>query len=213
MTNSQATLLSTMVQQLKQKQHPMSDVVSKGLSPSGLRYRKRRQAEGKPVRDYVRSSDGVAQSSAELKRRYVAKRAKKEGRMRDLLLCTDYRPHDAHVKAFAEFKKAQTKERRALHDAHVKRYVNVLKEREKFRKRYLCFPDIERGRSRNKRNSLCKSYVVQRLVSQGFKRPEIDIELENLKREQLAMRRLSRELKNAANESMEKENESFTKHA
>lgn len=142
-------------------------------------------------------------SRAEYKRRYRAKRAAREGRERDLLRCLGYRPQDAHVKEYRAHLVAIYWAKLALHDAHVKRYRLVLKDRARALAKYKKSPGAERARQSARKAALADSYVVQCLASMGLPRAAIEPGLVDLKREQMLLRRLSIDLKKAANKSIE----------
>lgn len=144
---------------------------------------------------------------AEYKRRYRAKRAAREGRIRDLLRCRDWMLHDSHVKEYQAYRKAIKaaiyRARLALHDAHVKRFKTIARDRARYLVRYKRDPEFEIARQSTRKAALPDSYVAQNLVAMGVNRSAIDEHLINLKREQMTLRRLSGELKKAAKQSLE----------
>jgi hypothetical protein len=97
-------------------------------------------------------------------------------------------------------------------EAHVIRYLSVLKARAKSAKRYISNPEKERARSRRAKAELRPAYIRQQLFSMGFEAHQITPEIIELKREQLSLRRLSRETEKAASEQMKEANETIAKH-
>lgn len=119
----------------------------------------------------------------------------------------EYRPrkHDAHVKEWRQ-------KRKAKHDAHVKRYQAVLRDRKKYAHRYATKAQMERSRVQNYRQRLPDPYVVQLLNMGPECQRDIPRDLIEMKREQLTLRRLSLQLKKAAQNTYGEKHESITQH-
>ena len=154
------------------------------------------EQEGRAVRAYMPTGIPTA-DKAQWKRDYKHRQrvalAKDEGRVfrstkRHVL-------HDAHVVDFLGKMKAPK------HDAHVKRYAGCLLARQKSKARYDANPQSQRERRRKAQQALVRSYVVYNLTVMGIPRDCITEEIVELKREQITLRRFSRELKRAATNS------------
>ncbi len=139
----------------------------------------------------------------EQKRRYRAEAAEKAGR--------EFRPYgtkvkfDAHVKQWRKStNRKRAMERDEHHDQHVRRYLKALSDREKYRLRYQRDPAAERIRSANAKRALPDRYVLRSLPwVHDIADDRLKTEVTQLKREQMMLRRLSRELKHAAAEPKE----------
>lgn len=154
------------------------------------------EQEGRAVRAYMPTGIPTA-DKAQWKRDYKHRQrvalAKDEGRVfrstkRHVL-------HDAHVVDFLGKMKAPK------HDAHVKRYAGCLLARQKSKARYDANPQLQRERRRAAQQALVRSYVVYHLTEMGIPRDCITEKIVELKREQITLRRFSRELKRAATNS------------
>ena len=106
-------------------------------------------------------------------------------------------------------KEARQKDENCWCDAHIKRFYRLKKLKEDYAKRYNEDPEKERARSRHAKADLKDAYIRQLLFSMGFAREQITPQVIELKREQLALRRLSREAEKAAVKQMENEYEAI----
>ena len=98
------------------------------------------------------------------------------------------------------------------HDAHVKRYAAVLRAREKYARRYVSKTQLERSRVQNYKERLPDAYVLQLLNMDSACKRDIPRDLIEMKREQLKLRRLSLQLKKAAQNTYGEKHESITQH-
>lgn len=175
-------------------------------SPEQQRSRRRRLAEsqGKAVRAYVKGSSEAAARERRLqrKREYRERLAKNERRS---LLVRPRRSYDQHVKAYRKWLSV-------LHDAHVRRYLAVIKSRQKYALKYSASPEKERERVRNYKSKLPDAFVIEKLGLPKGVCKEILATLIELKREQLMVRRLSRQLKDAARIVNKEHYESLQRH-
>jgi hypothetical protein len=116
--------------------------------------------------------------------------------------------HDAHVKTWQAWKRKRMEQ----HDAHVKRYAAVLRAREKYARRYVSKTQLERSRVQNYKERLPDAYVLQLLNMDSACKRDIPRDLIEMKREQLKLRRLSLQLKKAAQNTYGEKHESITQH-
>ena len=117
--------------------------------------------------------------------------------------------HDAHVRLWATIPEPVEAFR---FDAHVRRYRSVLKSREKYAARWVSAHDQELARVRAYKARLPDAYVLQRLALPSSLRTDVPKELLELKRDQLSMRRLARQLKDAAQNSQKENHEAIEQH-
>ena len=168
-------------------------------SPERSREKRRIKAEqeGRVVRAYTPT--GIqAPDQKHWRREYKNKQrqeiARREGRA--FLSKKRHVLHDAHVVEFMSKMKAPK------HDAHVKRYEQLALSRLKSKARYHANPEAKRARGRANKQALVRSYVVYNLTVMGIPKAFITEEIIEIKREQITLRRFSRELKRAATNSM-----------
>lgn len=171
-------------------------------------------AEGRTIRAYestffsgLCSSDRTAWRR-EYKRKQRQKAAVKVGRLyiprkRNRLL-----QPDAHVVLYMLHQKETQ-----LHDAHVRRYQRLNKDRDRAADRYRSNPQKDLSRKKAKRVAIHDSYVLIKLQQMGVPCAEATPEIINLKREQIALRRLARELKTSAKKQLKEHHEGITKHS
>lgn len=170
----------------------MTGAKRKPRTPEQARAKRARRAEreGRSVRSYVRSGvpDGTfAQDAREYRRQY--KRAKRQAE-------PGYQARGQHSAHVAKWRKhlAAKPARVVLHDAHVRKW------RPLHLRRLAYWANVEKGRAkaRDKKARLVRSYVLSLLDATGIPREAIDEELINLKREQVMLQRLARQLRQAA---------------
>ena len=94
-------------------------------------------------------------------------------------------------------------------ESHVKRFYYLKNAREKYAKRYIESHEEEKQRSRKSKADLKNAYIRQQLRGMGISNEAMTPELIELKREQLILRRLSREAEQAAVKQMENEHETI----
>lgn len=159
---------------------------------------------GTPIRSY-QPTGLVIESKAEWQREYKRMQRIKQAERERRVFHSKKPPvlHDAQVKAL------KTELSNPRFDAHVKAfevYMKAVQAREANRiKAYQSYqenPDWWKAKRRNSQQTLVRSYVVEQLMAMGIPKTEISDEMINLKREQIQLRRLSRELKHAAANSM-----------
>jgi len=119
---------------------------------------------------------------------------------------------DAHVKKWIKWMARQLRKYQHDHDEHVRRYQRRIKNRAKFAERYKARGDVERERVKRYKAQLPDAYILEKLALHGFARSDVSPQLIELKRDQLHMRRLARQLKEAAHQVHKEEYESITKH-
>jgi Fe2+ transport system protein FeoA len=112
-------------------------------------------------------------------------------------------------KAKKEFKELKKKEIDGWADAHVKRFYEVQKNRAKYYAVKEKDPEKEARKKRIDRVELRDPYIKKQLLQMGIARELLTPEIIELKREQLALRRLSREAEQAAVKQMENEHETI----
>lgn len=131
--------------------------------------------------------------------------------------------HDWHVRTWFALPKDERLKRRparkqahsagAQCDAHVTRYRQVMRSREAYAVRYQAKPDAERARVRAYKEKLPDALVIEKLRLPTDWKHEVPKSLIDLKREQLLMRRLSRQLKEAAHHANQEQHESINQHS
>ena len=108
---------------------------------------------------------------------------------------------------------AKNKEEALWSESHVKRYTKIMRNRRKAMERWENNREEEKARARKAIADMKPAYIRQQLKSMGINRNQITPELMEMKREQLSMRRLSREADIAASKQLKEEYEAITKHA
>lgn len=165
------------------------------------------QEQGKtlpPYRPHGGRSDAERRErKLERQRAYRMRNAQRDGR--NINPRGTKSKYDAHVALWELLHRNEGRigRRRArLHDAHVVRYRAVMRDRsrgvEYSRKLYQQNPDRERARQSEMKARLCDHYVKQQLRSMGIESQYITEAMVSIKREQILLRRCSRQLKRAA---------------
>lgn len=192
---------------------PWGRVPTKASERARRRRERIAESEGKTVK-INRNLRGLSSEA----RRQLRMAAKREARrLRAMREGREFSPNprkyarcDAHVAAFKEWRRYLKK----LHDAHVRRFRAVMKERANKRvtsaAKYQANPEKERARSAQRKKALPDSYVALQLRVAGMPKSVISPAIIQLKREQMSLRRLSLELKQAAaNHAKEARNETI----